>query len=224
MSEPDKQYNKEEFERLLFQTDNLFHNRVNILLLAETIFFVGATSAWKDWPLVLLLAFLGIATALLCTFTNLKLYWRLKWMITEYQGYSDSFKDFATYAKVDKDRWSRLTHWLIAHLAQPSGRKPRVWIDTGWLFTWGFCWVVIRRVDSFGPIEHRETHMTPPNIVLHRSAPIVAPGDLGRYRAAISSALLAGWKSPQQHTAPVSAAKEKAKTLLRGHKVVKSWS
>ena len=42
MSEDQKEYDRDEIERLFFQVDNLLHTRINSLLVAETIFFVVA--------------------------------------------------------------------------------------------------------------------------------------------------------------------------------------
>ena len=43
----------ENLKSLLFQAENIQHNRVYYLLVAETIFFVGAISAIKDIGLLL---------------------------------------------------------------------------------------------------------------------------------------------------------------------------
>jgi hypothetical protein len=55
---------------------------------------------------------------------------------------------------------------------------------------------VVRAVNGAYPGSYAEVQILwLANTVLHRSAPIVAPGELGRYRAGKSSAHLAGWKS-----------------------------
>ena len=80
MSESPK-YNRDNIERLLFQMDNMLHVRVNSLLLAESIFFLAAATVWQHLALVIIVGLLGIITTILFGFTNLKLYFRVIWLI-----------------------------------------------------------------------------------------------------------------------------------------------
>lgn len=133
-------YDKDELERLLYQTDNLFHARVNILLLAETVFLAVAATAWQIPPLLTGIAFLGATTAALCTYTSLKLYWRLRWLIQEFKKYSRVYHDFVTYAGVPENEEARLTRTLMRQriLTVEASRK-----DTGWILSWGLFWVLL---------------------------------------------------------------------------------
>lgn len=158
MSDDQKKYDREEIERLFFQMDNMLHTRVNSLLVAETIFFVAAATVWKDIALVLALCVLGIVTTLLFTITNLKLYWRVTWLIEQMKRHSEFYTDYIAMRDIRQSpgRWGRVTLWLLQFVAPelPAKRQPR-WLDTGWLYTWGLCfiavagWIALALVSTF---------------------------------------------------------------------------
>ena len=70
----------ENLKSLLFQAENIQHNRVYYLLVAETIFFVGAISAIKDIGLLLTLALAGLAVLIVFTIINLKNWFRILYL------------------------------------------------------------------------------------------------------------------------------------------------
>jgi hypothetical protein len=146
MSGEAKEYDPGEIERLFFQMDNMLHTRVNSLLVAETVFFVAAATVWKDIALVLALCALGIVTTVLFTFTNLKLYWRVTWLIHQMRTYSHFYTDYIAMRGIRQSpgRWGRLTLWLMRVVASetPGKQQPR-WLDSGWLFTWGLCIIAV---------------------------------------------------------------------------------
>lgn len=143
---------------MFFQIDNLFHTRINSLLVAETIFFVAAATVWKDPALVLALCVLGVVTTVLFTFTNLKLYWRVIWLIEQLKEHSEFYADYLAIRGIRNPnlRWGPVTRWLLSIVApeEPGRTMPR-WLDSGWLFTWGLGliavsgWIAIALVSAF---------------------------------------------------------------------------
>ena len=152
MTSEEKKYDPKEIERLFFQMDNLLHARVNHLLLAETIFFVAGVTVWKDFPLFFSLCIISIAVTILFTIANLKLYWRVTWLIEQMKLHSVLYTDYIAIAgiKHPKHRWGLVTLWLMNFITSDSSHKkqPR-WLDTGWLYTWGLglifitSWIVL---------------------------------------------------------------------------------
>src|SRR5262245_51046445 len=135
----DQEQRSEEIRQLLFQMDGIFHNRINSLIVAETIFFAGAATAWTHRSLVVVLCVLGLMTTLGFTYTNLKLYWRLTWLISEYKKSSPLYRDYLELPGIAdlSPGWGFVTRWLqhLSSIGDDKGPQRR-WLDTGWLYTW----------------------------------------------------------------------------------------
>jgi hypothetical protein len=139
------QYDREELFKLLCQVENLQHQRIYYFLVAETIFFAAAGSALKVPFILFVLAFSGLSTALLFTLTNVKLYWRLLWLLRCLKKVSPLFDDYMTFRSfhtcVALGDWEHSFKDWLTHQAQ-GDRRPR-FLDTGWLYTWGIFFIVV---------------------------------------------------------------------------------
>jgi len=145
MSEPET-YDPAQIERLLFQHDNMLHSRVYYLLVAETVFFLAAASVYSHKVLLVGLCILGVVTTLVFTYTNLKLYWRVTWLIEEMRRHSPLYRDYIEMKGVREIEpgWGRITLRLMDWNAPADGAKrPPRWLDTGFLYTWGLLIILV---------------------------------------------------------------------------------
>lgn len=143
-------YPLERIEALFYQVDTLFHQRVNCLLLAETIFFAAAVTVWDNLAVVLIFSGMGALSTVLFTFTSLKLYWRLILLINMLKNRSDFHRNYFDMVGLMELGWGYGTAMLMRFLipapklVSPEGQErnakkktqPRM-LDTGWLYTWG---------------------------------------------------------------------------------------
>jgi hypothetical protein len=137
-------YTKEEILPLLTQAENLQHLRIYYFLVAETIFFLAAgTALTAPFPLIVL-SVAGVLVAVLFTLTNVKLYWRILWMVRYLQCIDPLYRDYMTFDSFHRlvtlgDWESDLKSFLT--LQKCGDRKPR-YLDTGWLYTYGLFYIV----------------------------------------------------------------------------------
>src|SRR5688572_1423916 len=146
-------YDPDEVRQLFFQMDNMLHTRVNALLVAEAIFFAAAAAVWQNICLTVPLCLVGVVVTLLFTFTNVKLYWRVTWLLFEMKRHSELYRDYIKMKGIRSmdppiARWP-LARWLLATVrpeSQDEAGEPRTqWrpLDTGWLYTWGLCFIAL---------------------------------------------------------------------------------
>ena len=127
-------YDRHDLERLFFQMDSILHSRVSNLLLAETIFFLAAAAVWSNAFLLATISILGLITTVLFGFTNLKLYYRIIWCITQLKRLDPNYAAYLGLCGMSVADWPPLDRWmiwLIRNNAQPK------WMDSGWLYAWG---------------------------------------------------------------------------------------
>ena len=95
-SNPSKKEEIEDIRQLLFHVNNVFHTRVNLLLVAESIFFAAFAALWKDGDksLKLIVCGLGVIMTAILWFSNATLYRRSNFLTSKlkeidliYQGY-----------------------------------------------------------------------------------------------------------------------------------------
>jgi hypothetical protein len=88
----------EDIRQLLFHVNNVFHTRVNLLLVAESIFFAAIASLWQsgDTSIKLIICGLGVTMTLILWFSNSTLHRRSNFLTTKlkqvdsiYRGYLD---------------------------------------------------------------------------------------------------------------------------------------
>lgn len=138
-------YTKEELLPLLTQAENLQHLRIYYFLVAETIFFLAAgTALTAPFPLIVL-SVAGALVAVLFTLTNVKLYWRILWMVRYLQCIDPLYRDYMTFDSFHRlvflgDWESGLKTFLTSQKC--GDRKPR-YLDTGWLYTYGLFYIVL---------------------------------------------------------------------------------
>jgi len=143
MDETNAVYGRDEIERLLFQMDNILHARVNYLLVAQSIFFLAGAAAWAEFLLVMVLFVLGTTTAVLFTFTNLKLYWRVTWLISKLMSHCQLYRHYIEMKDIEANpgNWGPITRHLMRRSIL-DGPPPR-YLDTGFLYTWGLLWIML---------------------------------------------------------------------------------
>lgn len=128
---------------ILQQCENLQHLRIYYFLVAETIFFLAASTISPP-SLLIVISIAALATTVLFTLTNLKNYWRILWLIRKleaidplYQSYS-SMQDFDSLVTL-KFPSRYLKRIMISDEKSDKGIR---FFHTGWLFTWGLFWLV----------------------------------------------------------------------------------
>jgi hypothetical protein len=110
------QYDRDSVERLLFQMDNMLHTRVNSLLLAETIFFLAAAAVWQHLGLLIIVALLGIITTILFGLTNLKLYFRVIWLIKQFKLLDTFYHDYLRMEGMRPEEWDCLSRFVFVRV------------------------------------------------------------------------------------------------------------
>ena len=91
--------NKEQIadiRQLLFHVNNVFHTRVNLLLVAESIFFAAIAGLWKDGDklLKLIICGLGIVMTLMLWFSNAALYKRSNFLTNRLSEIDSTYRDY----------------------------------------------------------------------------------------------------------------------------------
>ncbi|MBP6872639.1 MAG: hypothetical protein KBC43_11590 [Bacteroidales bacterium] len=130
---------------LLFQYDNLLHNRVNSWLLAESIFFLAVVAVWNEKELILIISILGIINTILFGFTSAKLYLRVSWLIKKYQKSVTLYQDYLDM----KGLVLKKRNILLNFIKKPLSNRQWKIFDTGWLYSIGLTliflsgWIVI---------------------------------------------------------------------------------
>lgn len=130
----------DDVRQLFFQMDNMLHNRVNSSLVAQSIFFAAIAAAWSEKVVVVSLCVLGFFVTLLFTFTNLKLYWRVTWLIGKMKQRSKFYCDYLAMKDIDQcsPPWGWFTARLMKRVTPAApGKTQSRFLDTGWLYTWG---------------------------------------------------------------------------------------
>jgi hypothetical protein len=144
----------ENLRALLFQSENIQHNRVYYLLVAETIFFVGAISAINDLGLLVILALAGLAVLFVFTIINLKNWFRILYLTEklanvdkDYLHYIQfiDFQGSAKFKGATECVYCELTGHHPTTVENPGGFTiaPPRWNHTGFLFTWGLLWILL---------------------------------------------------------------------------------
>lgn len=134
---PSQPYDRDEVQALYFQMDTLLHNRVNSLLLAESIFFLVAATLLKMDKAILLaiVCILGVVTTVMFGFTNLKLYYRVIWLLRQLRcSGSQLYQDYINLPGL-RETFKRGPDKLVLKLIT-NDRQPE-WMATGWLYSWG---------------------------------------------------------------------------------------
>lgn len=100
---PDKvpEENKEDLYRILLHAEQLQHSRIYFFLVAETIFFLAAATAYKVPFLVIVLSIAGLATGAVFTIVNLRHYWRILWLSTKLKVACPFYKRYVTFDMFD---------------------------------------------------------------------------------------------------------------------------
>ena len=143
----------ENLKSLLFQAENIQHNRVYYLLVAETIFFVGAISAIKDIGLLLTLALAGLAVLIVFTIINLKNWFRILYLTEKLANVDTDYLHYIQFLRFKgvsnfKGATECAYYCLTGHHPRPVKNTgafiistPK-WTHTGFLFTWGLFWIL----------------------------------------------------------------------------------
>ena len=126
-------YDSADIRRLLFQMENLFHNRVSIYVLTETVFFIAAATVFENSVVLLILSLAGSGTAFLFTVANLKLYFRIVWLIGRLKEKSQLYNDYLQIKGENPDDWRWSGSWIMRKM----GEDQLKYFDSGWMFTWG---------------------------------------------------------------------------------------
>ena len=86
----------EDIRQLLFHVNNVFHTRVNLLLVAESIFFAAIASLWQsgDTSIKLIICGLGATMTLILWFSNATLHRRLNFLTTELKRVDSIYKKY----------------------------------------------------------------------------------------------------------------------------------
>src|SRR5207248_10886535 len=87
---------KEDIRPLLFHVNNVFHMRVNLLLVAESIFFAAIASLWKDGDrsIKLIICGLGITMTLILWFSNATLHKRSNFLTRKLKEVDSIYKQY----------------------------------------------------------------------------------------------------------------------------------
>jgi hypothetical protein len=87
---------KDNIRQLLFHVNNVFHTRVNLLLVAESIFFAAIASLWKDGDRSIKLIFcgLGITMTLILWFSNATLHKRSNFLTRKLKEVDSIYKQY----------------------------------------------------------------------------------------------------------------------------------
>ena len=132
----------EKLQALLFQCENIQHQRVNLFVLSETIFFISAATAKDSNCIVITCCLAGIALAIIFTIINLKNYLRILWLSeslkkadTEYGAYLE-FRGHKELIK--SEGLTGFTIDLLIHEPEDGPRKIK-FSYTGVLLTYFLC-------------------------------------------------------------------------------------
>lgn len=129
----------ENTRRLLFQMDSIFHQRINFLLVVETIFFAAAATVFDHFWALFVMAASGIVISALFTFPNLKLYWRVTWLIERLKILDPSYADYIRLK--ESEPFDLRFGWITKCLFRVvRADKPTRSLDSGCLYTW---WLLI---------------------------------------------------------------------------------
>jgi hypothetical protein len=140
-------------ERLLFQMDNTFHARVNITLVAGSIFFAAAAAAWNYPFAFAVIAAMGIVLTLAFTVASVKAEFRVRWLIGRLKAARPVYVDYLELKGMDFSGNWRLTKAIASWTAREGGA---IVAKTGWLYTWALCltalagWVLLV-IGNLGP-------------------------------------------------------------------------
>jgi hypothetical protein len=125
---------RDSLERLFFQMDNMFHNRVGHLLLAEAIFFAGASELADQPVLLLIITALGIVSTLLFWFTNLKLSFRVTWLLTQFKKLDTVYVEYLHLTGLTEKEVGKVNAWVLRQINHDG--MPYV-LSTAFLYAWG---------------------------------------------------------------------------------------
>ena len=143
--EPPK-YDKKELLHLLFQVENLQHSRIYYFLVAETIFILAAVAALACPPVFVILSVGGLLTAFIFTFTNVKLYWRILWLIRQLERVDPLYDDYINFKTFDQFVTLSCFERCLRNFIQSPSHQPEFrsrWHHTGFLYTWGLFWIIV---------------------------------------------------------------------------------
>ncbi len=95
-SAPGKEEKAADIRQLLFHVNNVFHTRVNLLLVAESIFFAAIAALWKDGDksLKMIVCGLGVVMTLMLWFSNATLYKRSNYLSGELKKVDALYKEY----------------------------------------------------------------------------------------------------------------------------------
>jgi len=91
-----EEHSKEDIRQLLFHVNNVFHTRINLLLVAESIFFAAIASLWKDGDrsIKLIICGLGITMTLILWFANATLHKRSNFLTRKLKEVDSTYKQY----------------------------------------------------------------------------------------------------------------------------------
>lgn len=151
----DSTQNVDALRSYIFQSENVQHNRVYFLLVAETIFFAAAVASLNNYLVLIILAASGITILGLFTIVNLKNWFRLLYLTEKLSEVDPTYKEYIQFNDFKgssnlRGFTERVYHWLHTTPTvvsdDPSSESFRVgtvrWTHTGFLFTWGIFWVL----------------------------------------------------------------------------------
>lgn len=141
---------------LLFHVENLQHSRIYFFLVAETIFFLAAATAYQKPGLVFVLSLAGILTALLFTMVNLKHQWRVWWLSRKLESACPTFRRYVNFHSFEKLVALRGLNEILSmeiivdETTSPMMQEtstgptiPPILASTGFLFTWGLFIIIV---------------------------------------------------------------------------------
>jgi len=97
VSNSTEQLNYEELERLHYHADTTLHSRVNILLVAESIFLAALAQVWANAGLFFMqvaLCVLGLLVTILVRSSTATLARRTEWLAAKRTGLSPTYKGY----------------------------------------------------------------------------------------------------------------------------------
>ncbi|MFH1378055.1 MAG: hypothetical protein ABIH86_04820 [Planctomycetota bacterium] len=127
-------------ESLYFYIDNLFHTRVNFFLVVQALFLMATLQIWEKPQIVMWVSIFGIFTTVLFSYSNIKLYWRVQWLINRMKKSSRFYKKFIELHNIENINLK--PQWLIRYVSSDDNKylKPP---STGWIFSWGLFFIAI---------------------------------------------------------------------------------
>ncbi len=147
-----------ELRSMLFHVENLQHQRVYFYLVAETIFFLAASTVADCWLPLLGLIIGGAATAIAFTIINLKHQWRVLWLVKKLAHVSPEYRRYVNFSHFEKlvgaglnsfeETVSKCIIYPINESEEPTTHADipcrhdaphwfTVTASTGFWFTWG---------------------------------------------------------------------------------------